>query len=70
MLTKIQLQETINNLPDKITFDDLLDRLLLLQKIETGIEQSENGQIRTTNQARKILKEWLLYNGPINPWMT
>jgi hypothetical protein len=59
MLTKVQLLETINNLPDEITFDDLLDRLLFLQKVETGMKQSLNGQTKTTEQAKEILKEWL-----------
>ena len=60
MLTKVQILETINNLPEEITFDDLIDRLYVLQKIETGMSQSYSGQTKTTGQAKEILKEWLV----------
>jgi hypothetical protein len=59
MLTKEKLLETINDLPDKIVLDDLLDRILMLQKIEIGLEQSENNQVKSTEQAKEILMQWL-----------
>ena len=59
MLTKVQILETINNLPDEIAFDDLLDRLLFLQKIETGLDQSKKKQTKSMLEAHEILKEWL-----------
>jgi hypothetical protein len=59
MFTKIQLLETINDLPEEIAFDDLLDRLMLLQKIENGYEQSINGKTKSTEEAKKVLREWL-----------
>lgn len=42
-----------------ITNAKLLDRLLLLQKIELGLEQSENNQIISDEQLDKKLKKWL-----------
>ncbi len=51
--------QTIKDLPEKFTFDDLLDRIILLHKIEIGLQQSENGQIYTTDQAKEKLKKWL-----------
>lgn len=59
MITKEKLIQTIEDLPEKFSFDDILDRIILLQKIEIGIEQSENGQINTTDQAKDKLKRWL-----------
>jgi len=59
MITKNKLMQTIKDLPEKFSFDDLLDRIILLQKIEIGLEQSENGQIYTTDQAKEKLKKWL-----------
>jgi len=37
MLTKVKLLKTIKDLPDKFSLDDLLDRIVLLQKIEIGL---------------------------------
>jgi hypothetical protein len=59
MLTKVQLLKTINDLPDEIAFDDLLDRLIILQKVETGLDQSGKGKTKSTEEAKEILKEWL-----------
>ncbi|MCO4294252.1 hypothetical protein NF867_15430 [Solitalea sp. MAHUQ-68] len=59
MLTKDQLLQTIKDLPETFSFDDLLDRILLLQKIEVGMEQSNSQQTLTTDQAKEKLKKWL-----------
>ena len=59
MITKVKLLESIKNLPDKFSIDELLDRLLLLQKIEIGLEQSENNQIISDEQLDEKLKKWL-----------
>ena len=59
MLTKEKLIKTIQELPDKFTLDDLLDEIVLLQKIEIGLEQSEAKQTKTTTKAKVRLKKWL-----------
>lgn len=59
MLKKKMLMQTIQNIPDSFSLDDLLDRLVLIQKVETGLQQSEAGQILTTDQAKEKLKKWL-----------
>ena len=59
MITKSQLIKTISNLPDKFSFDDLLDRIILLDKIETGIAQIKKGQVNSTEQAKEKLSKWL-----------
>jgi hypothetical protein len=59
MLTKAQLIKTINDLPEKFSMEDLLDRIMLLQKIEIGLEQSASGQTLTSEQAKEKLKKWL-----------
>ena len=58
-MTKKNLLETIKDLPEKFSIDDLLDRVILTQKIEAGLAQSINGQTKTTEQAKARLKKWL-----------
>jgi hypothetical protein len=53
------LLKSIKDLPDKFSFDDLLDRIVLLQKIEIGLEQSKAGQTKSTAKAKEKLKKWL-----------
>jgi len=59
MLTKKRLLQTINDLPDKFSIDDLFDRVILLQKIEIGLEQSKSGKTQTTEEIKEKLKKWL-----------
>ena len=59
MLNKEQLIQTIKNLPESFSLDDLLDSLVLIQKVETGLEQSTTGQTLTTEQAKQKLNKWL-----------
>jgi len=59
MITKKTLMRTLENLPEEFSLDDLLDRIMLLQKIDIGMEQSQAGQTHTTEQARDKLKKWL-----------
>ncbi len=59
MLTKEKLIQIINDMPEKFSIDDLPDRILLLNKIETGLEQSENGQSLSTADAKEKLRKWL-----------
>lgn len=58
-LTKEKVIETIKGLPDSFSADDLIERIILLQKIEIGLAQSKSGQVLSTSQARKKLKKWL-----------
>jgi hypothetical protein len=53
MLTKNKVLETINNLLDRFSIDDLIDRIILLQKIETGEDQSENGNLLSEEEIDK-----------------
>ena len=59
MITKEILLRTIKDLPEKFSMDDLLDRIILLQKIDVGLEQSQAGQTHSTEQAKEKLKKWL-----------
>lgn len=45
MLTKTKLKETLDNFPERFTIDELIDRVILIEKIERGNLQSENGEI-------------------------
>ena len=58
MITKSKLLSSIKDLPDKFSVDELIDRLVLMQKIEIGLEQSKKGQINSTKEAKQKLSKW------------
>ena len=59
MITKSQLIQTIEDMPEKFSIDDFLDKILLLQKIEAGLNQSENGETLSTEEGKERLSKWL-----------
>ena len=59
MLSKKKIIKTIESLPDKFSIEDVIDRIVLLQKIEIGLEQSDRGDTYSTKEAKKKLKKWL-----------
>jgi hypothetical protein len=58
MLTKEQVINSLKEMPDKFSIDDLMDKLILLQKIEIGLEQSKKGEVYTVEEAKEMLKKW------------
>ena len=59
MLRKEQVLNSIKELPDTFTIDELIDRVILLNKIDEGIEQSDRRETKSTEEAREHLKKWL-----------
>ena len=53
MLTKTTLKEQIENFPDNFSIDELVERLILMEKIECGNKQSENGEVITDEELDK-----------------
>ena len=58
MITKTQLISSLKDMPDQFSIDELMDKLILLQKIETGLEQSKKDEVYTTEEAKEMLKKW------------
>lgn len=59
MITKKKLLESIKDLPEIFSIDELLDRVMFLQKVETGLVQSTKGQTYSTQEAKSKLLKWL-----------
>ncbi|MFK7903676.1 MAG: hypothetical protein AB8B69_01055 [Chitinophagales bacterium] len=59
MLTKSKLMLVADSLPSEFSIDDLLEKLIVIQKIEEGMEQSANKEILSTKEAKKRMGKWL-----------
>ena len=59
MLTKQKIIKLIEDMRGLFSIDDVIERIVLLQKIEIGLEQSNKGETHTTKEARKKLEKWL-----------
>jgi hypothetical protein len=60
MLTKEAILTTINGLEEPIKVDDVLERIMLLEKIEIGLEQSKKDQVITDKEFEKEIESWLV----------
>jgi predicted transcriptional regulator len=45
--------EALQSLPDSATFEDAIERLVFLAKIEEGLAQSDAGQVVAHDEVRK-----------------
>ncbi len=59
MLSKDEVLKYIKEMPDQFSFDELMDKLLFLHKIELGLEQSKNNQITSHDEVKDQIKKWL-----------
>lgn len=59
MITKTQLINTLNQLPENITIDQVIDHLIFVEKVQKGLEDSENGRVFTHDEAKQKLGKWL-----------
>jgi len=59
MISKKSVMQGLEQLPDTFSVDELLERLLLIEKIEAGLRQSRNKETVSTEEARKKLDKWL-----------
>lgn len=58
MLTKVKVKKSIENLPDLFTIDELIDQLIFIEKVEEGIQQSEQGQVVSNEDVKKMIDKW------------
>ncbi len=57
-MTKEALKITIDQLPDKFELEELIDRLIYLEKIEEGVAAVERGETKTHEEVKALVKSW------------
>ena len=63
MLDREKVIETIQRLPEKFSFDEVLDRIIILEKIEIGLQQVKENQVVSDEELDERLKKWLSWSG-------
>jgi len=53
MLTKEKILNTLENMPDQFSLEVLLEKLILLEKIEIGLQQAESEQVYSQEEIRQ-----------------
>ena len=58
MITKERLYKQIESLPDKLEVEELIEKLLLIDKIDIRIAESDKGLTITEEQIDKEILSW------------
>ena len=59
MITKTQLISSLNKLPENLTVDQVIDHIIFVEKVQSGLDDVANGNVSTKDEARDKLKKWL-----------
>ncbi|MEX2593377.1 MAG: hypothetical protein WD426_11430 [Anditalea sp.] len=58
-MKKSQLIETLGDLPEEFSIDELVERLFIIQEIDKGIKDlDENRSMSEEEAKKKIMKRW------------
>ena len=55
-----KLIDTFQALPDEVSLDELLDHIMLMDKIEEGLKQSEARDVIPDEELEKRLPKWFV----------
>ena len=58
MLNREKVKAEIENLPEEFSIDELVERLILVEKVEKGILQSQRGEIISEAELDKEMEKW------------
>ena len=58
MITKEKLKKHIEKFPEEMSIDELIDRLVFVEKLENRISQSKNGETISDEELKTEMEKW------------
>jgi hypothetical protein len=58
-MEKSKVMETLKTMPDTFSAEILIDRLLVIDKIEKGLEDVKNGKTYSMEESKEMAAKWL-----------
>lgn len=59
MITKTQIIDSLSNLPENVTIEQVIEHLIVVEKVQKGLEDSASGNVYRKEHAKDQLKKWL-----------
>jgi hypothetical protein len=59
MLTKENVLKTVSKLPDNFSLDELIDKLIFIEKVQKGLGDSMANRVHSKEEAKEKLSKWL-----------
>jgi predicted transcriptional regulator len=57
-MQKSTIIQTLNELPNKFNLDDFLERLIVIEKIDQGMEEAKAGKTISHEKVKKMVAKW------------
>jgi len=58
MTSKQKVLKAVQDLPDNASFEDAMERLYFLAKVEKGLEQADSGQTISHSEVKEKMRKW------------
>lgn len=58
MITKTALKKHIEKFPEEFTIDELIERILLIEKLEKRIQKSNENDVVNEQELENEMKQW------------
>ncbi len=57
-MKKAKVLDTINEMPADFDLEDLIERLIFIDKVEKGLQQAREGKVIPHEEVKRKIKEW------------
>ena len=57
-MTREKAIKTLKEMPAEFNLEELIDRLILIDKVEEGIKQADKGKTTPHKKVREITQKW------------
>ena len=57
-MQKSTIIHTLNELPSKFNLDDFLEKLIVIEKIDEGMEEAKTGKTIIHDKVKKMVAKW------------
>jgi predicted transcriptional regulator len=60
MITKLDVQNQIDSMPNEFSLDEFIERLIVIDKIKQGLKDVEQGNVLTEDEMDKEMATWFV----------
>lgn len=57
-MKKDKLMQTVNELPQEFDLEELMEKLIFVEKVESGLKQLSEGKVASHDEVKEMLKKW------------
>jgi predicted transcriptional regulator len=57
-MTKDKVLEAVREMPQEFDLEELIERLIFIDKVQKGMKQLDEGNTVSHDQAKNIIKSW------------